>query len=294
MQDVVIIGKGPAGVSAALYICRAALRVTLIGKDLGALGRAGSIDNYYGLSHPLTGPELAEAGLAQARALGAEIIDDEVFGLGWDDGFVVTTQNGEYRAHAVIVATGAARKTPPLAGLSDYEGRGVSYCAVCDGFFFRGREVAVMGAGEYALHEAEVLLPLAAKVTLLTNGEPPPAALPEGLAVVKTPLSKVFGDAALEGATLSDGGILPFSGLFLALGSAAAGDLARRVGAELNGARIVVDEDMATAIPGLFAAGDCAGKIQQVSTAVADGARAGLSAIRFVRTQKKEGAGHVE
>lgn len=285
MKDAVVVGYGPAGVSAALYLRRAGIRVTLIGKDIGSLARAEKIENYYGLPAPISGRELAAIGIAQAEALGAEIVTGEVLDLSWDGNYTVRTNSAEYSSQAVILATGSARKTLPIPGLAEREGHGVAYCAVCDAFFYRGKAVGVLGAGSYALHEASHLLPVVGSVTLLTNGAPPPERLPDGLKSDPRPLQEVFGEPSVEGVRFSDGESLPLSGLFVALGSAAAADFARKVGAQIENNRIVVDEEMRTAVPGLFAAGDCTGGLMQVSVAVAKGAKAAMSALEFLRAE---------
>lgn len=292
MTDIIIIGKGPAGISAALYASRAGLSTTVIGKDAGALGRAERIENYFGLSQPVPGHQLVEVGWAQARALGAEVIDDEVIDISWDNGFTIITKEGRYQSQAVLLATGAARKSPPISGLKDFEGKGVSYCAVCDAFFHRKKNIAVLGSEQYALHEVNELIPIAGSVTLLTNGAEIKVEFPSEVRVIQTPIRSIYGSEALEGVEFQDNTKESFSGLFIAIGSAAAGDLARKMGAATNGVNIQVDEDMATTIPGLFAAGDCTGGISQVSTAVAEGAKAAMSAIAFVREQRSATKSH--
>ena len=284
--DVVVVGKGPAGISAALYVARAGLSVMVIGKDPGALAKAERIENYFGLSEPVPGRQLVEAGWAQAKSLGAIVVDDEVIDVTYDKNFIILTKKGRYEARAVVLATGAARKSPPIKGIKDYEGRGVSYCAVCDAFFYRKKRVAVLGSEHYALHEANELLPVVESVTLLTNGEEPKEKFPPEIEMITTPIRSLFGDEVLEGVEFKDGSKKEFAGLFIAIGSAAAGDIARKMGAEINGINIVVDQDQATSIPGLYAAGDCTGGIYQVSSAVAEGARAAMSAITHVRAIK--------
>lgn len=283
MKDVVIVGSGPAGASAALYIARANLSLTVIGGE-SALARAEKIENYYGLPAPVSGRTLYENGLAQLRALGVTPLDGEVVDIAFTDGFETALRSGvRLTSRAVILCTGAKRVQPAMRRLSDFEGHGVSYCAVCDAFFYRGKDVAVLGGGAYALHEAQTLLPVARSVTLLTNGTQPTADFPREIKLVRTPIESLLGDALLAGVRLTDGTELPFAGLFIALGTAGASDLARKLGAEVRGADIVTDEHMATLLPGLYAAGDCTGGILQVATAVAEGARAALSAIRFLR-----------
>lgn len=287
MVDTAIIGYGPAGTSAALYLRRANKTVVLIGKDTGALQKAEKIENYYGLTEPISGFELAAIGIEQVKALGAEVVSDEVLDLSWDGAFTITCKSGEYRAASVILATGSARKTLPIAGLSEREGRGVSYCAVCDAFFYRGKDVGVLGNGSYALHEVDGLLPVAKQIFLLTNGGAAPEGLPENVTAVTEPVAEVFGEQAVEGVKLKNGETLSLSGIFIALGSATAGDFARKIGAELKDGRIVTDGDMRTAVPGLFAAGDCIGGLMQVATAVSEGAQAAMSALQFLRERAK-------
>ena len=288
MGRYIIVGSGPAGISASLYIKRAGLSVKVIGKDGGSLEKADKIQNYFGLEKALSGSELIQIGIKQAKELGVEIITEEVLDISYaDEGFEVSVKSDTYKASAVLLATGAARKAPRIEGLVQFEGMGVSYCAVCDGFFYRGKEVAVLGSSEYALHEVKELLPIASKVSVLTNGVEPDADFPAGVEVYKAKISKLFGAEVLEGAQFSDGAALRFNGLFIAVGSAAAGDLARKLGANVVDNKISVNADMETNIPGLYAAGDCTGGIMQVSTAVAEGARAALSAIDYVRKKKK-------
>ena len=169
--DVIIIGSGPAGISASLYTARANLKTLIISKGIGILQKVTKIDNYYGLETTLTGEELQEIGINQAKKLGVEFEEDEVLKIDYENSFIVETINSKYKAKSVIIATGTSRKTPKINGIKEYEGKGVSYCATCDAFFFRGKDVAVLGAKEYALHEAEELKRVANSVTILTNGE---------------------------------------------------------------------------------------------------------------------------
>ena len=145
----------------------------IIGKDHGALGKASEIENYYGFSQPISGKDLISEGMEGARRLGAEIISDEVLGISYSDKLTVITEGGEYEADSVVLATGTSRMAPKIKGLKEYEGHGISYCAVCDAFFYRGKDVAVLGNGNYALHEALELLPTSSSVTILTNGKEP-------------------------------------------------------------------------------------------------------------------------
>ena len=163
MSNIVIVGSGPAGVSAALYAVRAGVQTTVLTKGSGALARAEKIENYYGFAQPVSGPELERRSIENARRLGVQFVQTEAVGLTWTDRLTVETLAGAYPADAVILATGASRAVPRIPGLTGLEGHGVSWCAACDAFFYRGKDVAVLGSGEYALHEVQALLPVVKK-----------------------------------------------------------------------------------------------------------------------------------
>ena len=283
--QAVIIGGGPAGVSAALYLARANIKTAIVENGPGALARAHKIENFYGIA--ASGLKLYAEGLEQARSLGVDIIQDEVLAVEYYDSFVLTLkhQAEPLPAPALILATGTKNVTLNLPGLVELEGKGISYCAVCDGFFFRTKKLAVLGHGAFALHEAEYLRHIAAEVTVLTNGQDDSAAKAAGFATITTPVTAVTGSERLQAVRFADGSELEVSGLFIALGTADSTDMARKLGAQLDGRFIKVDADGATNIPGLFAAGDCIGGLKQVSKAVHDGARAGLATIKFLRKQ---------
>lgn len=284
MNDVVIIGNGPAGLSAALYILRAGFSVTVIGKDNGALEKAESIQNYFGLERPMSGHELVETGKNQVRQLGGTILQDEVVGIAWNGDYTVSTVNDSIPAKSIILTTGASRKRMKIKNLDRLEGYGVSYCAVCDAFLYRGKDVAVLGNGEYALHEIQELLNITGHISLLTNGLEPSADFPPEVDIITSPIQELSGRQYLESILLENGTSLEVSCLFVALGTAKGSDLARKLGIRLEDERIIVNEQMDTGLPGVFAAGDCIGGILQVSVAVGEGARAALSCIRYLRS----------
>ncbi len=283
MANMIIIGKGPAGISASLYILRAGIETTIIAKDGGALEKAESIDNFYGFPQPISGKQLIQNGVEHAKRLGAHFVEDEVVGLSFDGRFVVQTANGEYKADSILLSTGSQRVRPRIKGLTEFEGMGVSYCAICDAFFYHGQHVAVLGDGEYALHEVKELIPIVGSVTLLTNGSQPKVVFPEEVQINQAKISELIGNEALEQVLLEDGTALTISGFFVAQGVAGSSDLARKIGAMTEGNKIIVNENMETNIPGLYAAGDCVGGLLQVSKAVSDGALAGTAAIRYLR-----------
>lgn len=286
MGKIVIVGSGPAGCSAALYAARAGMETTVISKGIGALQKAEQIQNYYGFEEGITGAELYRRGVAGAQAVGTQFVTAEVVGLDYAATLVVQTTAGDYPTDAVILATGTGRIAPKIAGLAEHEGRGVSYCATCDAFFYRGKTAAVLGTGEYALHEVQALLPLAGKVILCTNGEPLTAEFPAGVTVCTEKLEAIEGEETVTALRLAGGGLLPADGLFVALGVAGSAALARKLGAPVENGRIVVDEKMQTGIPGLFAAGDCTGGMLQVCKAVYEGALAATEAIKQIRGKK--------
>lgn len=287
MAEVMIIGGGPAGVSAALYTARAQMKTTLFTTGKSALRKAERIENYYGFSEPVTGQSLEESGLDGAKRLGVEIREEEVVGLYWEDRLIVRTAKGDYPADCVILATGTSRLAPPLPGLKELEGKGVSYCAVCDGFFYRKKPVAVLGSGEYAAAEARELVPLASSVTILTDGAEWEFDVPEGVSVDTRKIAGLRGEETLNGVLFEEGEALDAAGLFVAWGIAGSAALAKKIGALTEGTRIRIDENMATNVPGLFAAGDCTGGLLQVAKAVYEGAKAGTEAVRFLRKQGK-------
>ncbi len=280
--NITVIGSGPAGLSAALYIRRAGLTCAVIGKDGGALEKAEKIENYFGTG-AISGSELVKRGTEQAKELGADIFEEEVFSLGWNGNYTVSCSEDNFISPAVIIATGSKRKSVNIPGIKEFEGKGVSYCAVCDAFFYRGKDVAVLGNGAYALHEIGDLSGVAGSITLLTNGAESEEDFGDA-EIVTEPIDSLYGENRLGGIKFKDGSSMPVSGLFVALGSAAASDLAKKVGAPIYGNSIKVGTDMSTGLPGLFAAGDCTGGLLQVSVAVGEGAKAAMSAIKFVKS----------
>lgn len=293
MEKVIIVGAGPAGISAALYAVRANMDPLVINNGIGALEKAEKIENYYGLEHPLSGQELYDTGIAQAQALGVRIMQAQVLGVGGFDTFVVKTTEGEFETQSLILATGSKRAAPKIPGICEFEGKGVSYCAICDAFFYRGKDVAVLGNGDFAMHEAKELANTASTVTIYTNGQEPEFALQENITVNTMKIQSVEGDEKVSGIRLAadiqmqedaQQDFCPADGVFIALGTAGSTEIARQMGAELTEkGNIKVNENMETTIPGLYAAGDCTGGLLQVAKAVYEGCQAGTHAAKYVR-----------
>ncbi len=287
MSSAVIIGGGPAGLSAAVYLARAGIGITVLYRDGGALEKTEKIENYFGFPEPISGTELLKRGQMQAKRLGASLVNTEVTGVEYAaSGFSVKTTSGEFSADGLIIAAGAPRKVPDIPGIHDLEGRGVSYCAVCDAFFYRGKRVSVLGEGEYAVEEARILLSAASEVMLLTNGKEPPAKLPEGLAVDMRKIESVEGSDKIERIIFKTGEQFSVDGLFIAFGTAGSSDLARKLGVFTEAGQIKTDNNMMTNVPGVFAAGDCTGGLLQISKSVSDGAQAALNLVKFLKEKR--------
>ena len=191
-----------------------------IGKDGGALEKTSKIDNYYGFSNTISGHELLTQGLEQADRLGIALETDEVIGIEKEKNFIVETRNTTYETKTVILATGTNRNTPKIIGIKEFEGKGVSYCAICDAFFYRNKNVAVIGAGDYAIKEAKTLANVAKSVTILTNGdelvENRDEALDEFI-IEDRGIKEINGNEKVESIILKDGKNIETDGIFIAI-----------------------------------------------------------------------------
>ncbi len=292
MYDVIIIGSGPAGITASLYIKRAGFNVLVISKNEGALEKARKIENYYGFENPISGKELIETGIKQAKRLGINIIEKETIGIKYakHGEYEVITANQskdeKYIAKIVVIATGANRNKPDIKGVKEYEGKGISYCAVCDAAFYRNKDVAVLGSGEYAIGEIEELLPIVNSVTMLTDGKEPienRSVSNEKLEINQKKIREFRGTNSIEKIEFEDGSYQKVNGIFIAQGIANSLDFAKKLGAKIENYCIIVNENMETTIPNIYACGDCTGGILQISKAVYEGTKAGLSIINCLR-----------
>ena len=287
IYDVIIVGMGPAGVSAALYAHRAGAKTLVIGQDASALMKADKIDNFYAVPMGTSGEELFNMGVAQLKSANIDMLNSQVTGIEWMGDYNVKADDKEFVSKAVIIATGTGRKAPNIKGLKDFEGKGVSYCAVCDGFFYRKKIVAVLGEGEYAAEEANYLKNLAEKVYVLSNGKEFTKKI-DGVEYIDAPLSEIKGETTVQKVLFADGKEIDINGLFVAVGVAGSSDFARKLGVAMDGNAIAIDDKCATNIPGLYAAGDNTKGMYQVSKAVFQGAVAGGEAAKFIRKMKAE------
>ncbi len=291
MYDTIIIGGGPAGITASLYIKRAGFNVLVITKGESALNKAKKIENYYGFEKPISGRVLIENGEKQAKALGVNILKKEVIGIKYtnDNNYEVITanqtQNERYIAKTIVLATGANRNKPNIKGVQEYEGKGISYCAICDAAFYKNKDVAVLGNGEYAIGEIEELLPVVKSVTMLTDGQEhiENRSNNEKFKINDKKIREFRGDNKIEEIEFEDNSTEKVNGIFIAQGTASSLDFAKKLGARIEENYIIVNADMETTIPNVYAAGDCTGGILQISKAVYEGTKAGLSIINKLR-----------
>lgn len=284
MYDTIILGAGPAGVSAGLYCKRANKNVLMIYNDDSGLLKAHQIDNYYGFEDGISGEELYEKGIRQAKNLGIEAVKEEVIKIEIDNNsFKVITDKKTYESKTVILAIGAKKNTLKIHGIKELEGKGISYCAICDGFFYRNKMVVVIGSGNYAISETNDLLNIANKITILTNGEKAPEFRADGVDIVTKRIKEISGTNRVEEVKFDDDSSMKTDGVFIAQGTAGATEFAKKLGIITKNDKIVVDDNMKTNIKGIFACGDCTGGLLQVSKAVYEGAKAGLSVVEYLK-----------
>ena len=309
LYDVIIIGGGPAGLTAALYLARAKYRTLVLEKEKfgGQITITHEVVNYPGVKHT-SGAELTEAMRSQAEAFGAEFMLAEVEGLDMSgDIKTVKTARGELKAFGVLLATGAHPRMVGFKGETDFRGRGVAYCATCDGEFFTGKEVFVVGGGFAAAEEAVFLTKYARHVHILIRKEDFSCAQsvadaarnhPKITVLTNTEVEEVLGDTALRAIRYRNnktGEVTEYRadagdniGVFVFAGYAPATSLVKEI-VELNEqGYVVTDRSMKTSVDGLYAAGDvCVKSLRQVVTAVGDGALAATELERYAASMQR-------
>lgn len=301
--DLAIIGAGPAGLTAGIYAARAKVKTVVIERAAagGKVLTADKIENYPGFPEPVSGIELISRMEAQTRRLGVAFETADIAAVSREgDRFRLRTMKEDIEVRAVVLATGSGPKPLGVPGEERLRGRGVSYCAICDGFFFRDQPVAVVGGGDAAVHEAIYLARFVEKIHLIHNRSALHAtevvqdalrAEPKIEVVLNAGVKEVLGENEVEGVKIEDirsgeQRLIPVKGVFVYVGVRPASYLVEEL-ADLNPqGYVITDEKMATRTPGLFAAGDVRQKpLRQIVTAVADGAVAATSADRFLRGQ---------
>jgi len=303
--DVIIIGGGPAGLTAAIYASRMGMKTLLLeGKLFG--GRAldaPMVENFPGFPEYISGVELTERMVKQAEKFGAEIkFPEEVLNLTLEEKVkVVTTRSGMHRSLGIIIATGIQRKRLIVPGENEFLGQGVSYCAICDGPFFRDRTIAVIGSGDEAFEDALHLSDLSKKVILITQNEEIGAAKTlvnrceekGNIEVMKARVKSILGDGYVKAISLQDlesnkDAEIPVDGVFISVGGVPMTNLARKAGVTVDERGCIkVDRRQATNVDGVFAAGDCTCGGMQIATAVGEGAMAAMQAYRYVKDAKR-------
>lgn len=274
MNDVLILGAGPAGISAALYTKRANMSTIVLHNNQSNLQKAYQIDNYYGVGK-ISGKDLYQKGIEQAKALSIPVFEEEVLQITEEEGFTVTTTKNVYHAKNLVLATGKYRKLPSIPGLKENIGQGISLCAICDAFFYKNKKVAILGEGEFLHHEAMILQKVTSDVTLLSNGKEEKDSISQKIENVEVSSGVVV--------TFEDHTKMTFDGLFLAYGVSDIDTLSSTLGIMKEKNFIKVDENNQTNIPGIYACGDLTGGTLQVAKAVYEGMNAVLAII------KKEG-----
>lgn len=286
MFDCIIVGAGPAGISASLYLARANKKVLVLYYNEAQVEKAHKIDNYYGFVDGISGSDLYYNGIKQAINLGVDVLQEEVLDIkiDMDMHYQVNTLNNQYTSKTLIIATGNKKLRPNIKGIIEYEGKGISYCAICDGFFYRKKKLAVLGASEYAISEANELNNITDDITILTNGEK--LISNTKFNVIDKKIKEIKGDVKIRNVEFEDGSTFEIDGLFIAIGSAGGIDFAKKLGLMVENDNIVVDENMKTNIDGLYACGNITGGLLQVGKAVYEGSMAGLSAIKYINENK--------
>lgn len=300
MYDIIVVGGGPAGLTAALYSVRAGKNVLVLEKENygGQMALSPRIENYPGFSK-ISGYDLSETIFKQVEAAGAELLDEEALSISEKDNIkTVKTDMGEYQSKAVIIATGMRRRVLGVKNENEYSGNGISYCAACDGAFYKDKCVAVVGGGNSAVQEALYLCDICKSVTVMQN-------LPSLTAENKlceqlkkrenvrfffnTVITEFTGDGEkltgviAENTDTKTASELTFDGVFVAIGFEADNDIFEGLITLDNENFILSDDEMKTDRGGIFTAGDCRSKkIRQITTAMADGTTAAFSACKYV------------
>jgi thioredoxin reductase (NADPH) len=305
MYDLIIIGAGPSALGASIYASRYKIKHLVIGKEIGGqIVKTSRIENWPGVES-ISGPELIEKFKAQAEKLGAEIIQDEVRKISKQDGFFEVEEfNGKkYQTKNIILALGMKPRKLNVPGEDEFVGKGVSYCAICDAMFFRGKEVAVVGGGDSAAKAAIHLSEFASKIhiyypkdklimepallDIIKNNEKIKLEECSGVAEIRGN-GKVSGIICNEGeGECKDCIETPVSGVFIEIGSVPGVEIAKQIGVEVDtDGYIIIRNDQSTNVEGIFAAGDVtigSNKLRQLITSVAEGAIAASSAYQKIK-----------
>lgn len=293
MYDVIVIGGGPAGLTSALYAARAGKSVLILEKNAfgGQIATAPRVENFPSVKE-IAGARLADNMFDQAISHGVEFdMGDAVVDTA-ESGFTVTTEYASYFTKSVVLAAGVQHKKLPVSSAEQYEGKGVCYCAVCDGAFYKGKTAAVIGGGDTALGDALYLSDLCDKVYLIHRRDQFRGSArtveqlkqTENVEIITNAVpAKINGSQTVTALELKDGRPVPVNGVFVAVGMKPQTDILRGVVDLDDAGYVVADETCVTSAPGFFAAGDVRKKaLRQVVTAVSDGANAAVAAAEYI------------
>ena len=286
MYHVIIIGGGPAGLQAAVYIGRAGKKVLIIDKGEDEKILAADIQNLFGFEDGILGRILMVKGIKQAQKFGAEIKTEEVTNIKKESKkFIVTSTSGNYESEYLILSTGKSLKPSGIKNEIQFIGKGISYCVACDGYFYKEKKIGIIGHGNFAASEALELTNYTKQIIIFTNGKEVnmnPELMKEieqnNIQINKEKIVELEGKDFVEKLILENSEE-PVEGIFVAMGSATSIDFARSLGVEIEGNFIKVDEKMKTNVDKAYAAGDCRGPPFQLSKALGEAAIAALEVI---------------
>ncbi len=297
VYDTIIIGSGPSGLGAAVYALRFNMKVIVIGKEFGGLiTTTDTVENYPGFPR-ISGYDLMQQFKAHCDSLNAQIVDDEVLDIQLGNNlFRVKCGFGEYAGKTIIYATGGKHRKLGVPGEEEFTGKGVSYCATCDGPLFKGKVLGVVGGSDSAAKDALFLSEHASKVYIIyrrqeIRAEPinkqRVAKNPKITIIPQTEVKQVKGEDFVTHVVFQDGKEFPLDGVFIEIGADPASELAKRLGVKTNDkGEIIINQASETNIPGFYAAGDVTQQIyKQAITGVAEGVIAAFSAYTFINGQ---------
>lgn len=301
--DVIVIGAGPGGMTAALYASRANLKVALLDRGVygGQMNNTAEVENYTGFKSIL-GPDLAEEMYQSAIQFGADFVYGSVEKLTVDDQGMkhIQTDDGEFEAPAVVIATGSQYRKLGVPGEDEYSGKGVSYCAVCDGAFYRNKKVTVVGGGDSAVEESEYLAKLVANVNIVHRRDQLRAQKILQDRAFKnekidftwdTTITEIVGDGKKVTGVMThnkktnEDKLVSTDGVFIYIGNVPMTEPFKDLGITNDQGWIITDDEMKTKIPGIFAIGDVRDKkLRQITTAVGDGGIAGQGVFQYLES----------
>ena len=298
MYDIIVIGAGPAGMTAAIY-ARRAMKKVLVLEGLsygGQIINTLSIENYPGMPY-VSGADFATSIFSQAKELGTEFVFEEALKIKDGKTKKVITEKNTYEGKTIIIATGCKDRELRIPNEKEFVGKGVSYCATCDGNFYKGKEVAVAGGGNSALDDALYLSDIASKVYLIHRGDKfnGEEAILDILKekgnvefILKTNITKIIGNKKVEKIELNNKKEIEVKGLFIAIGKVPSNEKFKNLIEVNDKGYITARENCHTNVPGIFAAGDTRVKrLRQLVTATSDGAIAATEAIKYINKEKR-------